>query len=77
MGLEKESSKSSGQNLEKVREARDRITLDVGWLNSRSGKVGRDMEAELWAKARAFLEGLEAKNSNGNIIKEDENDVED
>lgn len=33
--------------------------LDVGWLNSRSGKVGRDMEAELWAKARQFLEGME------------------
>ena len=32
--------------------------LDIGWLNSRSGKVGRDKEAELWAKARTFLEGL-------------------
>lgn len=30
--------------------------LDVGWLNSRSGKVERDMEAALWKKARAFLE---------------------
>ena len=41
--------------------------LDIGWLNSRSGKVGRDNEAELWAKARTFLEdvnenwGLEGK----------------
>jgi hypothetical protein len=32
--------------------------LDVGWLNSRSGKVGRDMEAELWEKSRIFLEGV-------------------
>ena len=32
--------------------------LDVGWLNSRSNKVERDMEAELWTKARAHLEGL-------------------
>lgn len=32
--------------------------LDIGWLNSRSGKVGRDNEAELWAKARKFLEGV-------------------
>jgi hypothetical protein len=32
--------------------------LDIGWLNSRSGKVGRDNEAELWAKARTFLEGV-------------------
>ena len=32
--------------------------LDVGWLNSRSNKVERDMEAELWTKAREHLEGL-------------------
>jgi len=30
--------------------------LDVGWLNSRSNKVERDMEAELWTKARTHLE---------------------
>jgi len=30
-------------------------SLDVGWLNSRSNKVERDMEAELWARARAHL----------------------
>lgn len=39
--------------------------IDVGWLNTRSNKVGRDMEAELWEKARIFLDGLEAKNSGG------------
>lgn len=39
--------------------------LDIGFLNSRSGRVGRDMEAELWEKARAFLEGLENRKSNG------------
>lgn len=33
--------------------------LDIGWLNSRSGKVGRDNEAELWRKARSFLENVE------------------
>jgi hypothetical protein len=33
--------------------------LDIGWLNSRSGRVGRDMEAELWERAREFLEGVE------------------
>lgn len=36
--------------------------LDIGYLNSRSGRVGRDMEAELWAKSRKFLEDLD----NGN-----------
>ncbi|EQL00766.1 hypothetical protein G6O67_005083 [Ophiocordyceps sinensis] len=30
--------------------------LDVGWLNSRSSRVERDMEAELWQEAREFLE---------------------
>jgi hypothetical protein len=30
--------------------------MDVGWLNSRSSKVERDMERELWDKARKFLE---------------------
>ena len=32
--------------------------LDVGWLNSRSNKVERDMEAELWTKARTHLEAV-------------------
>jgi len=31
--------------------------LDIGWLNSRSGRVERDMEGELWEKAKKFLEG--------------------
>lgn len=30
--------------------------LDVGWLNSRSTKVERDMEAELWGRAKKLLE---------------------
>ncbi|KAI2620955.1 mediator complex, subunit Med11 [Hypomontagnella submonticulosa] len=29
--------------------------LDVGWLNSRSDKVERDMEADLWKEAESFL----------------------
>ncbi|OBT99813.1 hypothetical protein VE01_02035 [Pseudogymnoascus verrucosus] len=41
--------------------------VDVGWLNTRSNKVGRDMEAELWEKARIFLDGLEAKKSGGSL----------
>lgn len=32
--------------------------LDVGWLNSRSNQVEREMEAELWTKARKHLEAL-------------------
>lgn len=30
--------------------------LDVGWLNSRSSKIERDMEAEIWKDARELLE---------------------
>ena len=30
--------------------------LDLGWLNSRAGRVDRGMEAELWSRARGFLE---------------------
>lgn len=46
--------------------------LDIGFLNSRSGRVGRDMEAELWERSRKFLEGLEKGKSDGNGEKEDE-----
>lgn len=35
--------------------------LDVGWLNSRSTKVERDMEAELWDKAKRLLEAQSNK----------------
>lgn len=33
-------------------------TLDVGWLNSRSNKVERVMESELWVGARQHLQGI-------------------
>ncbi|KAI8236937.1 hypothetical protein K4K57_009574 [Colletotrichum sp. SAR 10_99] len=39
--------------------------LDVGWLNSRNNKVERDMEAELWAKMREFLEKYHANEQPG------------
>src|SRR5262245_19080491 len=34
--------------------------LDGGWLNSRGGKVERDMEAELWKEASAVLDSTTA-----------------
>ncbi|RDW71185.1 hypothetical protein BP6252_07748 [Coleophoma cylindrospora] len=40
--------------------------LDIGWLNSRSGRVGRDMEAELWSKAKTFVEQLDEKKDGDN-----------
>lgn len=30
--------------------------LDVGWFNSRNDKVGKEMEAELWAEARELVQ---------------------
>jgi hypothetical protein len=39
--------------------------LDVGWLNSRSNQVEREMEAELWTKARRHLEALSGDASAG------------
>lgn len=45
--------------------------LDIGWLNSNSGRVGRDMEAELWAKARKFLEGQEKGKINSEVEHDD------
>lgn len=34
-------------------------SLDIGWLNSRNDNVEKEMEAELWKKASAFLAGVE------------------
>lgn len=45
--------------------------IDVGWLNTRSNKVGRDMEAELWERARNFLDSLEAKKTGGSLLDQD------
>ncbi len=56
-GASRYTSKSTGQS-----------NLDVGWLNSRNDNVGKEMEAELWAKAKAFVDTLEqrqAKSSEG------------
>ncbi|KAI9771817.1 MAG: hypothetical protein M1840_001587 [Geoglossum simile] len=52
--------------------------LDVGWLNSRSDTVGREMEGEIWAKAREFLERLEQGKSgnNGNVDSDEMDAVE-
>ena len=49
--------------------------LDVGWLNSRSDTVGREMEGEIWAKAREFLERLEQRKS-GNASNEDNDEMD-
>ena len=50
--------------------------LDIGWLNSRSRSVDQDMEAELWARAKAFLEGLEKTGENGTGRETNSQDME-
>ena len=51
--------------------------FDIGWLNSRSGQVERDMEAELWHKARVFLEKeKENRKIGGKDERKDDQDEE-
>ncbi|RKF62221.1 putative mediator complex protein [Erysiphe neolycopersici] len=45
---------------------------DVGLFNSQSGRVGRDMEAELWKEARSLLEEID----NGAVLFESPKSVE-
>jgi hypothetical protein len=40
-------------------------SLDVGWLNSRNDKVGKEMEAELWGKASSLMA---ARNQGGSKL---------
>ena len=42
--------------------------LDVGWLNSRNGNVGKEMEAELWEEAQRLVEQLEAQRGTGHSM---------
>ena len=39
--------------------------LDVGWLNSRNDKVGKEMEAELWEKASSLVAARKQEGSSG------------
>ena len=45
--------------------------LDVGWLNSRNDKVGKEMEAELWAKAEELVKERLAESQVGEGKDED------
>lgn len=47
-------------------------SLDVGWLNSRNDKVGKQMEAELWVKASDFVKRLESEKTGKDIVEEQE-----
>jgi hypothetical protein len=65
----KATTQSNAPEVEKTREG-GKVNLDIGWLNSRSGKVGRDKEAELWAKAREHLGKTKSKQVDGKTIHE-------
>ncbi|KAI1438317.1 mediator complex, subunit Med11 [Xylaria sp. CBS 124048] len=45
--------------------------LDVGWLNSRSNKVEKDMEADLWQEAENLLQQLLSHQKQGTSQDED------
>ncbi|KAB5576002.1 mediator complex protein-domain-containing protein [Coniochaeta sp. 2T2.1] len=49
--------------------------LDVGWLNARSSKVERDMEAELWTATRKLLKGEGGQGGDGKEVQGDGEDV--
>ena len=54
------SEKDKDGSVAKEKTAADAASLgnlDVGWLNSRNDKVGKEMEAELWEKARSLMAG--------------------
>ncbi len=44
--------------------------LDVSWLNGGEDQVEKDMEREVWRRARAFLEGLVDEETNGHGVVE-------
>jgi hypothetical protein len=46
--------------------------LDVGWLNSRNDKVGKQMEAELWARASNLVQKLESRKTREDTVEERE-----
>lgn len=47
-------------------------SLDVGWLNSRNDKVGKQMEAELWVRASEFVKRLESEKTGEDTVEEQE-----
>jgi hypothetical protein len=50
--------------------------LDIGWLNSRSGSVDRDMEAELWERAKVFMEAIDKTGEDGAESNTSQQDME-
>lgn len=38
-------------------------SLDVGWLNSRNDRVGKEMEAKLWDQAREFVQTVQSESA--------------
>ncbi|KAI9786082.1 MAG: hypothetical protein M1816_008110 [Peltula sp. TS41687] len=53
--------------------------LDLAWLNSRNDAVGRDMEAQIWAQTRSFVQDAErlrtSQSTNGHEAVEAEGDA--
>lgn len=65
------SGGAGGGNQRRPPEELGLSNLDVGWFNSRSGCVGREMEAELWAKAKILLDELNDEDSRLKSTEED------
>ena len=60
LGALSSNATSSQSSKEKVTTGGSGLgQLDVGWLNSQNDKVGKEMEAELWAQAKELVEAFE------------------
>lgn len=71
-GIRRGAPVAPGMPQRQAQEEPERVTngglgnLDVGWLNSRANRVGKEKEAELIAEARKMLEDVvEKESSNG------------
>ena len=58
-GSRDKTSQSQGQEVSEVGSVAGALgNLDVGWLNSRNDKIGKETEAELWTEARELVDEL-------------------
>ncbi|MCJ1437351.1 hypothetical protein MMC27_006738 [Xylographa pallens] len=48
--------------------------LDIGWLNSRNDRVGKEMEAEIWKQARDLVE--EIRTAKFGVIDQGDPDID-
>lgn len=71
------SSGAGAGNQKRATEEVGLSNLDVGCLNSRSGRVAREIEAELWAKAKLFSDEVNEDSKPKSTEEDVEEDIQD